>query len=137
MKQNGRQIFDPVRKKRVAATPEEEVRQNLLLYLHDKCNIPYELMSCEYPFIINGNKFRSDIVVFSSLGEPLLIAECKAPAVKIGKETFEQILTYNYKLRVKYLLLTNGTTTWCAKYTPQTNEVSYLSSIPKFDELSK
>lgn len=137
MSQNNRQIFDPVRKKRVAATPEERVRQNLIGYLNAECGAPLGLMSCEYSFEINGNKYRSDLVVFNSSGKPLLLAECKAPKVTISKEVFDQIFTYNYHLKVGYLLLTNGKSTYCAKIDTITGQTTFLSSIPKYNELSE
>jgi hypothetical protein len=137
MEQNPEQIFDPVRRKRVAVTPEEIVRQRLIMHLHEKCSVPYELMSCEYYFTINGNRFRSDLVVFGREGYPLLAAECKAPQIKIDGKVFGQILTYNHKLQVKYLLLTNGSSTFCAKYTGGENNYEFLDSIPQYDELSR
>lgn len=137
MVQNNRQIFDPVRKKRVAATPEEVVRQNLISYLNKECNTPLGLMSCEYSFEINGNKYRSDLVIFNSLGKPLLLAECKAPSVAINEMVFDQIFTYNYNLKVKYLLLTNGKSTYCAKADSETGKINFISSIPKYNELSE
>ncbi len=137
MSQNNRQIFDPVRKKRVAATPEEKVRQNLISYLHTECGAPYGLMSCEYSFDINGNKYRSDLVVFDSTGRALLLAECKAPSVEISKAVFDQIFVYNYHLKVSHLLLTNGKSTYCAKVDKSTGTSQFLSSIPKYNELSE
>lgn len=137
MTQNIKQIFDPVRKKRVAATPEEVVRQNLINYLNSECGIPLGLMSCEYSFEINGNKFRSDLVVFNSSGNPLLLAECKAPNVLISKDVFDQIFTYNYHLKVRHLLLTNGKSTFCAKIDAASGNTNFLSSIPKYNELTE
>ena len=41
------EVFDPVRRKWVAQTPEEEVRQAVIKYLHDKKEYPLELMQVE------------------------------------------------------------------------------------------
>ena len=135
MKETPGQILDPVRKKWVAATPEEMVRQKLILHLNKKCGVPVELMMCEYSFDINGNKYRSDLVIFSASGEPLMVAECKAPGVKIGEDVFSQIFTYNYILKVKYLLLTNGSVTYCATFDGINGKMVFLNKIPNYNEL--
>jgi len=130
-------VFDRVRKKRVALTPEEEVRQQLINLLIDKLGYPVHLMSCEYSIIISGLKYRSDIVLFNKDLKPILMVECKSPSVKITRSTFEQILRYNMALKVKYLLLTNGETTYFASFDKITNNYIYLSNIPPYNELSE
>lgn len=130
-------VFDPVRKKRVALTPEEEVRQQLINLLIFRLGYPVHLMSCEYSIIISGLKYRGDIVLFGKDLKPLLMVECKAPSVKISRSTFEQILRYNMALKVKYLLLTNGETTYFAAFDKTSNNYIYLSDIPPYNELSE
>lgn len=130
-------IFDPVRKKRVALTPEEGVRQQLIALLSEKYGYPLNLMSCELSFTINKLKYRSDLVVFDKQSKPVLLAECKAPDVSIKKETFEQILRYNMSLQVKYLLVTNGKETYLAKFDQQESRYVYLEMIPTYNELLK
>jgi hypothetical protein len=51
---------------------------------------------------------RFDLVVFGMAGKPVLIVECKAPEVKLTNEAFYQIARYNFTLKVKHLLITNG-----------------------------
>jgi hypothetical protein len=130
-------IFDPVRKKRVALTPEEGVRQQLISLLSEKYGYPVHLMSCEYAVTINKLKYRGDLVVFDNMAQPVLLAECKAPGVAIKRETFEQILRYNTSLKVKYLLITNGNETYLARYDQNTSRYVYIDMIPKYDELFK
>lgn len=130
-------IFDPVRKKRVALTPEEGVRQQLISLLSEKYGYPVHLMSCEYAVKINKLKYRGDLVVFDNMAQPVLLAECKAPGVAIKRETFEQILRYNTSLKVKYLLITNGNETYLARYDQNTSRYVYIDMIPKYDELFK
>jgi len=130
-------VFDPVRKKRVALTPEEEVRQRLIGVLSETKGYPLHLMSCEYSIVINGNKFRGDLVVFSREAKPLMLAECKAPSVKISRSVFEQILTYNRNLGVKHILLTNGPETYFASYEGSSGSFVYKNDIPDYNELSK
>lgn len=130
-------IFDPVRKKRVVLTPEEDVRQQLINMLSQTKGYPVALMTCEYSIILNGNRYRGDLVVHGRDGKPLMLAECKAPSVKIGKEVFDQILTYNALLGVRHILLTNGPDTYFASWCEELEKYEYKTEIPGYDELSK
>ncbi len=130
-------VFDPVRKKKVALTPEEGVRQQLISLLHDRLGYPITLMCCEYSISIDGLKYRGDLVLLDKCLKPRLLAECKAPSVKVTRETFEQIMRYNMALNVKYLLLTNGITTYFASFDNSSNNYKYLTEIPSYNELSE
>jgi len=130
-------IFDPVRKKRVAQTPEEGVRQQLIGYLNGNLGYPLSRMVCEYAVTINGLKYRGDLVIVDKNMAPFLLAECKAPTVKIGKDTFEQILRYNSALKVRYLLLTNGLTTYFAAFDDQSGKYEYHTEIPAYNGIFK
>ena len=100
-------IFDRLRKKFVALTPEENVRQHFVEYLIKERAFPAGLMNNEISIMQNGIKRRCDTVVFDRTGEPLMIVEYKAPHVKITQEVFNQIYRYNLVLKVKYLVVTN------------------------------
>jgi hypothetical protein len=130
-------VFDPIRKKKVVLTPEESVRQQLIGLLSNKLGYPVNLMSCEYSISIDGLKYRGDLVLLNRDCRPLLLAECKAPSVKITRTTFEQILRYNMALKVKYLLLTNGVNTYFAAFDSIANKYQYLTEIPPYNELSE
>ncbi|MDP3436424.1 MAG: type I restriction enzyme HsdR N-terminal domain-containing protein [Bacteroidales bacterium] len=129
-------IFDPVRKKRVALTPEESVRQQLILELSSNLGYPLHLMSCEYSLVINRLKYRGDLVIFDRETNPIMIAECKAPDVKITRESFEQIVRYNSALKVKFLLVTNGRDTFMGKIDPEDGKYTFITEIPNYNELS-
>ena len=130
-------VFDPVRKQNVANTPEEGVRQWLIKKLSSELGYPIHLMCCEYPIDLNGRKYRADLVVFDKATNIVLTAECKAPEIAIGNDTFRQILTYNVVLKANHILVTNGTDTFLAKVNVSTGEYSFLNAIPYYDELSK
>jgi hypothetical protein len=79
-------VFDPVRKRHVAATPEEGVRQAVLRYLLDVLRVPANLIGVEFSLasLEPGNLRRADIVVWRpGAGQltPWLLVECKAPRV--------------------------------------------------------
>ena len=103
-----REVLDPVRRRWVALTPEEEVRQQTITLLHGHYGYPLELMQVEGAISVNGMTRRCDIVVHSSSGQPLIIVECKKPDVPITQKVCDQACRYNTVLQVPYLLLTNG-----------------------------
>ena len=91
------EVYDPVRKKYVACTDEEKVRQMTLIFLTETLSIPFKHISVETEISINKLKKRTDILVSNSKLQHILIVECKAPHVKITQEVFEQI-----EIQVKY-----------------------------------
>jgi hypothetical protein len=133
--EKGKTIFDPVRNKYVALTPEEWVRQNFLQYLVLVKKIPLSLTRVEMHLKLNGMAKRSDIVVHDRQGKPLLAVECKAPAVKITQPVFEQLARYNLKLNVPYLIVTNGLTHFFCKYSNTEKQFLFLKDIPEYDSL--
>ncbi|GAF01413.1 type I restriction enzyme HsdR N-terminal domain-containing protein [Saccharicrinis fermentans] len=113
--ENGkRKIFDPIRKKRVALTPEEWVRQNFIMFLTQDKGYPASLIAVESLVNINGLSQRADIVVYNKQRQPVLVVECKAPSVKISREVFEQVSRYNIQLKTKLICVTNGLQHFCA-----------------------
>lgn len=103
-----REVLDPVRRRWVALTPEEEVRQQTIAMLHDHCGYPLELMQVEGAIAVNGQSRRCDIVVYDTDGCPWMIVECKRPDVPLTQKVCDQACRYNTVLQVPYLLLTNG-----------------------------
>lgn len=103
-----REVLDPVRRRWVALTPEEEVRQQTILMLHSACGYPLELMQVEGAISLNGMTRRCDIVVFDTDGHPHIIVECKRRDVPITQKVCDQACRYNTVLRVPILVLTNG-----------------------------
>jgi hypothetical protein len=127
------QIFDAIRKKYVALTPEEWVRQNFLQYLIQDRNFPASLIAVEAGLKYNQLQKRTDVLVYNKLGTPYLMVECKAPEVKITQDTFDQIARYNMVFKVKYLVVTNGLNHFCCKMEYATNTYQYLELIPFFE----
>ena len=101
-------IYDPIAKKYRALSPEEWVRQHCLNYLTNHLGYPATNIQIERAFKVNKLVRRTDIQVFNSLGELLIIIECKAPHIEINEVTFQQISQYQQKNVAKYLVLTNG-----------------------------
>lgn len=101
-------IFDPVRKKFIPLTPEEWVRQHCIAHLFHHYQLSLGLIAVEKEISTFGLRKRFDIVVFASDAKPFILVECKAPEVKITRETLIQAATYNNKLDSKYVWITNG-----------------------------
>lgn len=101
-------IFDLVRKKYILLTPEEWVRQHFLNYLTANLSVPFSMISIETSLKYNKLSKRADIMVYSTAGTPLLLVECKAPTVKLSRDTLLQLSVYNKDLKVPLLAITNG-----------------------------
>jgi hypothetical protein len=102
------EIFDCIRKKFVACTDEEKVRQMTVLYLMETQKVPMSSIVVETEIKVNNLSKRTDLIVLNSKLKPALIVECKAPSVKISQDVFDQIARYNLTLQVNYLMVTNG-----------------------------
>ena len=133
--EQGAQVFDPVRKRWVALTPEEWVRQHVLNYLIIDLGSPVGLVGVEAPLTLNGMSKRADIVVFGEGGSPMALVECKAPKVSIGQRTFEQAARYNSVFRVRYLMVTNGSKHYCCSVDHQRNVVEFIPRLPTYAEM--
>ena len=105
---DGQEILDIIRRRYVALTPEEGVRQAVIRYLHDKKGYPLELMQVEGTITLNGMSRRCDIVVYDKAMTAKMIVECKRPDVAITQKVADQACRYNTVLQVPWLLLTNG-----------------------------
>ena len=103
-----KEVFDPVRQKWVAMTPEEQVRQVYILYLLNAKGFPLSHLSVEHAVTVNGMTQRYDLVVFDDAFQPYMVVECKAPTVKLTQRVAEQAARYNSVLRAPLLCVTNG-----------------------------
>ena len=132
---NGPQVFDPVRVRWMALTPEEWVRQHVLNYLLVDLECPIGMVGVETPLTLNGMSKRADIVVFGAGGLPVALVECKAPSVTVGPRTFEQAARYNSVLRVRYLMVTNGLKHYCCSIDHERSNVDFLPRLPAYQEM--
>ena len=126
-------IFDPLRHKFVALTPEEWVRQHFVNYLLQYKGYPTTLTANEVGITLNGMSRRCDTVIYDKSLKPRAIVEYKAPTVKITKEVFAQISRYNLVLRVDYLIISNGLQHYCCRMDYENNSFTFLQEIPDYD----
>ena len=106
--ENGPEVWDPIRKQWMFMTPEEQVRQCLVLFLTEVCGVPKGLLSLERGLNYDRRKKRYDLLVYSRKGKPMILCECKEPRVPIDEAVLQQAAVYNYKIKAGMLLLTNG-----------------------------
>ncbi|MEY5069427.1 MAG: hypothetical protein RLZ47_1289 [Bacteroidota bacterium] len=128
-------VFDVVRKKFLILTPEEWVRQHLVHFLVREKQFPKSLIQLEGGLKYNGLQKRSDILIYNQQGEKLLLAECKAPSVKITQDVFDQIARYNFVHRVQWLLVSNGMEHYCCKLDWEKESYQFLPELPLFSHL--
>ncbi|HCO67133.1 MAG TPA: hypothetical protein DIT04_05160 [Dysgonomonas sp.] len=129
-------IWDRIRRKYVALTPEEYVRQHFINYLITEKSYPEALIANETQIDLNHQKRRCDSVVYNNQLTPLVIIEYKAPDVKITQEVFNQIVNYNIVLKVKYLIVSNGIEHYCCRMDYSDMSYCYLDEIPDFSLLN-
>ena len=135
-------IFCPFRRKYVAATPEEHVRQTFLHALVEQFGYPQSLIGVEVPIAVGaGVDKRCDAVVYSRNLQPLMLIEFKAPEVAITQTTLDQAAVYNTTVHAPYLILANGKQTVVARIDKQsadgeqTEQIQFLNHIPSWNQL--
>lgn len=126
-------LYDPLRKRYVSATPEEEVRQWFITRLRDCFKVPLSLMISETGFLFGGKRYRADILIYDRSGSPLAVVECKRPEVEIDGDVVEQALRYNSVLGVNFIILTNGNKTYI--YTLENGKFIPCERIPCYEEM--
>lgn len=105
-------VHDPVRRRWVALTPEEGVRQRLLADLL-ALGYPAGLLAVEKGLTYRGLSWRADVVAYGRDGRAALLAECKAPGVRVSQKTFDQLARYNAVLDAPALVVDNGARRYC------------------------
>lgn len=123
------QIFDPFRKKWVALTPEEWVRQNVLQYLVQVCHYPSSLIAIEKSIQLGELTKRFDILIYKK-DKPWMIVECKEANVQITDKTIAQLYQYQQVLEAEFLFATNGHETNGAQI--KTGKLHAMQNFPEY-----
>ena len=134
VEKNKMYFFDPIRKRYLLVTPEEEVRQWVIHHLTTVLDYPRTTIAVEKQIkYLNKNK-RFDILIYKG-SKPALLVECKAPRVPIDQSTLNQIATYNFVLQVPYLLITNGSKQICCRVDFENMTYEFLEALPTYKSL--
>ena len=128
-------IFDFIRRRYVALTPEEWVRQHFVHFLIEHKGYPRALMANEVQLKLNHTQKRCDTVLYRRDLTAQMIVEYKAPDVEITQAVFEQIGRYNLVLHVDYLVVSNGLQHYCCRMDYVQNRYQFLPDIPLYEKL--
>ena len=125
-------IFDELRKKHLVLTPEEWVRQHFIQNLILEKKFPRTLIQIEGGLVLNQLQKRSDILVYNTAGEKLMLIECKAPKVKITQSVFDQAARYNSIHQARWIVLTNGLQHVYAKMDLEKGSFNFAEEMPEY-----
>ena len=137
VKRNGERltIFDFLRRRHVALTPEEWVRQHFVHFLVEHKDYPKGLLANEVELSVGEKNLRCDSILYDPSLKPRMIVEYKAPSVVVTQKVFQQIATYNLLLHVDYLVVSNGLTHYCVKMDYDNQKYLFLDDIPDYKNL--
>ena len=91
-------IFDVLRRKYVALTPEEWVRQHFVHFLIEHKGYPTALLANEIELRIGGKHLRADTLLYNKELRPHMLIEYKSPTIALTQKVFDQISAYNLLL---------------------------------------
>jgi hypothetical protein len=141
-------LFCRLRQKKVAATPEEHVRQRLIGYMIDHLGFPLHTLVVEKglhqlphldPSICRSLERRFDLITLEADFHPhhplfpLLLVECKA--VKLGAKERRQLEGYNHYLQAPFICLVNQDEIMTGHYDRVVGGYQFEPRLPSRDEL--
>ena len=127
------QVWDPLRKKLVALTPEEKVRQWFIGLLRDSAQVPVHMMMSEVSLKVGTKPYRADIVVYDRTAKPLMVVECKRPDIVLNQAVIDQDIRYNRALEVRYIAVTNGPKTFL--FAKEGDGFVFMEKAPMWEEM--
>ena len=135
-KDGKQQVFDVLRRRFVVLTPEEWVRQQFVHFLIRHKGYPAECIGNEVSITLGATKKRCDTVIYGSHAEPLMVIEYKSPSVEITQKVFEQICRYNIKMKVEWLVVSNGLQHYCTRIDYENGTYQFVEDIPAFTSIT-
>jgi len=134
--------FDPFRKRLIAVTPEESVRQAFIRFLVEELGCPKESLDTEVSIshFKSGNLNRIDILASipssdKKSWQPLFLVECKAPGKSL-LTALEQCKKYDRIVKSQgHIFITNGTETLF--FVKRGSQYELAKSLPSFKQLLK
>lgn len=116
-----------IRKRWVAITPEEEVRQSLIQKMVSELGYPKGLISVEKKI---GDR-RFDLVCYSKSAQPLLLVECKAGELNEAAEN--QAIGYNATVKAPFICLACPTA--IKTFWQEQGRIASIPFLPTYAEL--
>ncbi|PBC67285.1 type I restriction and modification enzyme subunit R-like protein [Fibrobacter sp. UWS1] len=134
-----RSVFDISRQKEVAATPEEEVRQQVVSWLIKEKKVPVHLIETEFALkaLDPKNADRLDILVHhfragNPLNRPWLLVECKRPGVESPQALQAQVNKYLRILTPQFIMLALGNRAVFFSLSDDKKSFAPVSDIPEY-----
>lgn len=128
-------IWDVLRGRYVALTPEEWVRQHFIAYLLRVKGYPQQLLANEVNFKIGKKPLRADSVLYDRTLRPRMIIEYKAPYIALTEKVIDQICTYDIHFKVDYLVISNGMEHYCFKRDEEQGRLVLCATLPDYQDL--
>ncbi len=130
------EIYDFLRRRYVALTPEEWVRQHFTHWLVEHKGYPKGLIGNEIALKCGDKVLRCDSILYNKDAYPLMIIEYKAPSIALTQRVFDQISAYNLLLHVDYLLVSNGLEHFCCRMDYEHLRYDFLRDVPDYSSIS-
>lgn len=130
-----RQVLDVLRRRYVALTPEEWVRQHFVHFLMEHKGYPKGLLANEVELRVGEKRLRCDTLLYNKAMQPQMIVEYKAPDIAITQRVFNQITAYNILLHVDYLVVSNGREHYCCRMDYAQKGYTFLREIPSYADI--
>ncbi len=141
---NVKQVFCLVRRQWLTATPEEIVRQRLLLKLTQELGFPLshivvEISLRQMPHLrgvatVGWPDRRADILCYARNMSPLLLVECKA--VALTSRVLRQTTGYNQYVKASYLAVANQTQERLGRYDHNTGVYHFLDALASYSDIT-
>ncbi len=129
------EIFDFLRKRYVALTPEEWVRQHFTHWLVEHKGYPQGLLGNEIALKCGDKTLRCDSLLYNKNSQPQMILEYKAPTVSLTQRVFNQISAYNLLLHVDYLVVSNGIDHICCQMNYDLRRYDFMQEVPDYKDI--
>ena len=142
-------LFDPIRKKWVETTPEESIRQALLLKMIGELGFPSAFLAVERELALLPSlqltekdhipKRRADIIAFAKNIHPdhalfpLLMVECKS--VALTPKFAQQVVGYNSVVKAPFLALANGDEILTGHFDEKQGHYHFEAGLPSYERL--
>lgn len=124
-------VYDALRKGWYVLTPEEWVRQHFVNMLVQGMNYSPLAMANEVGIRLNGTLKRCDTVVYDNTGRVAMIIEYKQPTIPITRKVLDQVARYNLTLGARFLVVSNGMSTFCCKL-GEKGGYQFMTQLPPY-----
>ena len=138
LKTDGDKIYDPIRDKYVAYTPEEKVRQQTLKFIQQRLKVPATRIGVEislHSLGIIGNWKRVDICIFGDKEEIVALIECKADDLGQWESAYLQVIDYAELLKVRNYFVVDSWAFEGYHFSDERNQYDPIDEIPTYEEM--